>query len=107
MALLDLANKIAKTSTEIHCFKTNLGNLAVVLLGTRPNFRNNTTSAGNLSVSSGHRLQNFGSEALCGQVGWIFDQCFIDRSQCQLRLVLRQQHLASAPTENAVFRKPR
>jgi hypothetical protein len=30
---LDFANSIAKTSTEIHCFKTNLGNLAVGLLG--------------------------------------------------------------------------
>jgi hypothetical protein len=55
----------------------------------------------------GHRVQNFVSEALSGQVGWIGQECFIDRSQCQLRPVLRQQHLASAPVENAVLRKPR
>ena len=59
-----------------------------------------------LGVLSGHRVQNFGSEALSGQVGRIGEECFIDRSQCQLRPVLRQQHLASAPAENAVFRKP-
>ena len=107
MVNLDFANNIAKTSTEIHCFKTNLGNLAVGHLGSRRNFRNSTTGTGKQSVSSGHRVQNFGSEALSGQVGWIGEECFIDRSQCQLRPVLRQQHLAGAPAENAVFRKPR
>jgi len=106
MAILDFANKIVKTSTEIHCFKTNLGNLVVGPLGSRRNFRNSTTGTDKQNVSSRHRVQNFESEALSGQVGWIFDQCFIDRSQCQLRPVLRQQHLAGAPTENAVFWKP-
>jgi hypothetical protein len=54
----------------------------------------------------GHRVQNFGLEALSGRVGWIGEERFIDRSQCQLRPVLRQQHLAGAPTDNAVFREP-
>jgi hypothetical protein len=30
---LDFANKIAKTSTEIHCFKTNLSNLVDLYSG--------------------------------------------------------------------------
>jgi hypothetical protein len=57
-----------------------------------------------VSISSGHRIQNFESEALRGRVGWIGEERFIDRCQCQLRPVLRQQHLASAPANNAVFR---
>jgi hypothetical protein len=61
MAILDFANKIAKTSTEFHCFKTNLGNLVVGPLGSRQNFRNNTTGTDNQSVSSGHCVQNFES----------------------------------------------
>ena len=31
------------------------------------------------SVSLGHRVQNFESEVLSGLVGWIGEECFIDR----------------------------
>src|SRR5262249_54536605 len=53
MKNLDFANKIAKTSTEIHCFKTNLGNSVVGPLGSRRNFRNSTTGTDKQNESSG------------------------------------------------------
>ena len=90
MAILDFANKTAKTSTEIHCFKTNLGNLVVGPLGSRRKLPEQHHRRRQSSVSSGHRVQNFDSEALSGFVGWIGEECSIERSQRQLRPVLRR-----------------
>jgi hypothetical protein len=55
-------------------------------------------------VLSGHRIQSFESESLSGPVRRVGEERFIGRCQCQLRPVLRQQHLASTPANNAVFR---
>jgi hypothetical protein len=39
-------------------------------------------------------------------VHWIGEERLLDGSQRKPRLVLRQQHLASASTDGAVFREP-
>ena len=65
------------------------------------------TAIDSAGVSSRHRIQNFESETLGGQVRRIGEERLINRSQRQFGPVLRQQHLAGARAENAVFREPR
>jgi hypothetical protein len=104
MKNLDFANKIAKISTEIHSFKTNLGNLVVGPLGSRQNFRNSTTGTGTQSVSSGHRVLNFESKTLSGESPWIGEKRLIDCGPCEFGTALREQHLTGARANKTFFR---
>ena len=58
-------------------------------------------------ISSSHRILDLQSETPSEQVRWIREECPIDCGQCELGTTLRQQHLAGAHANNAVFREPR
>ena len=60
-----------------------------------------------VSFLSRYGVQNFKSKMFSALVHWIGQERLINRGQCEFGTLLRQQHLACARANNAVFRKPR